>query len=108
MTTFDPLLNTEELHTELLKTIDSKLDVLNLKVEELASSTTARMAHLDSRLEATMSALPNFQFGLCGKCLRLAHQGDCGVMCGLCRQGHNSLLCPSKGTPYHMAKKRKA
>ncbi|EYC13489.1 hypothetical protein Y032_0043g742 [Ancylostoma ceylanicum] len=61
MATFDPLLDTEELHTELLKTIDSKLDVLNLKVEELAASTTARLAHLDSRLEATISCLPNFR-----------------------------------------------
>ncbi|KAL6738101.1 hypothetical protein Aduo_011687 [Ancylostoma duodenale] len=61
MTTFDPLLDTEELHTELLKIINSKLDVLNLKVEELTSSTTARMSHLDSRLKATINALPNFR-----------------------------------------------
>ncbi|KIH64016.1 hypothetical protein ANCDUO_05676 [Ancylostoma duodenale] len=82
MTTFDPLLNTEELHTELLKTVDHKLldteelptellktvdhkyklDVLHLKFEEFASTVTARLENqLTSRLDAIHNTLAVFQ-----------------------------------------------
>lgn len=96
---FDRLLDTEELQMELLLIIDSNSDVLNRKLQEFPASMVGRMAHLNSRLESTTNALPNFHHldgilshllertahksaytfctmaGLCGKCLKLAHQG---------------------------------
>ena len=158
MTNFDPLLDTDLLHTELLKTIDSKADVINLKVEQFSATTerveralqklsiiehkldeflnirpalelliersTPRSAcifcsideNVDSHTSGRCPRFPNpysrtFQvskMGLCGQCLRPAHERECRVMCGICHQAHNALLCPARApsAPY-ASKKRK-
>lgn len=58
--------------------------------------------------DAVSRAFQASKIGLCPRCLKAEHGGDCGVCCQNCRLPHNLLLCPSRGRPAnHQAKKRK-
>ncbi|KAK5972448.1 hypothetical protein GCK32_013836 [Trichostrongylus colubriformis] len=90
-------------------------------LEKLAERTTPRSACIFCTLEENEDSHPSgrcprfpntyartFQvskMGLCGQCLKPAHDAVCKVMCGVCRQPHNALLCPSKANAF--IKKRK-
>ncbi|VDO31475.1 unnamed protein product [Heligmosomoides polygyrus] len=58
--------------------------------------------------DAIARAVQASKLGLCCRCLKAEHEGDCGVTCQNCRLPHNLLLCPTRNAaPNHQAKKRK-
>ncbi|VDL78849.1 unnamed protein product [Nippostrongylus brasiliensis] len=150
MATYEPLLDADLLHTELLKTLDHKCDHVHLKLDTFFADIHAKIDNIEASLakfaavgvfmeefNALKPALTAFverttpksacifctlaenldshpsgrcprypgtyartfqvsKMGLCGQCLKPEHGEDCKVVCGICRQPHNALLCPAK------------
>ncbi|VDO14757.1 unnamed protein product [Haemonchus placei] len=51
MAQYEPLLDEDHLHTELLKTLDHKSDVIRLKLDEFISTMSARIEQLQATIE---------------------------------------------------------
>ncbi|KAK6026568.1 hypothetical protein OSTOST_07450 [Ostertagia ostertagi] len=116
--------STNSLLLSLLGSSNSKATLgrfLKPALEVLVARSTPRSACIFCTLEENVDSHPSgrcprypntysrtFQvskMGLCGQCLKPAHEAACKVMCGICRQPHNALLCPVKANTF--TKKRK-
>lgn len=105
----DVMLNVDSLNRasgELLKRTEPQSScVFCTLAENQDNHSTMRCSrYADSVSRITQAA----KIGLCVKCLKTAHERECGVKCSFCGMLHNSVLCQNRGRNYNQSfKKRK-
>ncbi|KAK6031955.1 hypothetical protein OSTOST_01876 [Ostertagia ostertagi] len=94
--------------------VAARLQNLEGAVKELLERSTPRSSclfcplpdnrdgHTTSRCnkypDAVAKSMQVARLGLCGRCLKPAHDDDdCGVQCAACGRPHNVLLCANRG-----------